>query len=187
MRCALPGANASIKTLSCLRADVLEVSLHLRRTLHTTERAVPRDDYFGVEVDDLVEAPKPVFERTDPTHRRAEAEDHIPGEQDTLGGHPDDCVADGVTGTDMNELHFEIPDLQLHTIVEQCGRWKEFDPCEVVVLIELLAGNGNPIREWSVKYYDWSQDRYITFTTHSNKKEKLWFGDNNILIIEQAN
>ena len=95
-----PAVEAGLR----LVADVLEVGLHLARPFDAAERPVAGHDHRRVERDDAVERRDPLGERALPADRRAQAEEHVAGEDDALLGQMHDDVAGGVRRADVEQL-----------------------------------------------------------------------------------
>src|SRR5262245_5195355 len=108
--------------LACLGGDVDEVVAHLERALGVGERAVAGHDHGGVELGDALAGGDPVRHRPGPDDRRALDEEDVAGEEHALLGQPDQHVALGVRGPDLEEDDLLAAHAQAQLAVEGLGR-----------------------------------------------------------------
>src|SRR5262245_48839112 len=130
---SLQGRQALREESLRFSAHVLEICLHLPRSLDAAEWAVARNDDLRAERDDRVERGDPLVVRTLPTDRSAAAEENIPREYDSLVWEMYDYVAGRVRGPDVEKLRSHPVEVEDQPIVDQPRRWPELDAGEIPV------------------------------------------------------
>src|SRR5262249_23031846 len=90
-------------------------------------------DDRGIERDDGVERSDPAVERAVPADGRAEAEEHVAGEDDALARQMDDDVPGRVRGPDPAQPDWNAVEVEVEPVVEDGRGRRERDAREVPV------------------------------------------------------